>query len=212
MRYSRENDHNDDDPEDYQPGGPAQPADESREPKAIGDILAAQFASFLADAVAKVPPPEPDPDDTTPATPPRPNLRLVTTQPDHTAPADGDEPFTVEAAVNAARTARRKVVRGAASGSTFVVAAGVFAGWGEPLIVAGPLAVYGAGWLAYLWWNAALRPSLGQVLTTVFGALRTAVAVVLTTLAGIARGLLERVDTARARHETTRTSPASPSA
>ncbi|MFC9434001.1 hypothetical protein [Nocardia sp. NPDC057030] len=211
MRYRP--DHNDDDPDNHTPNDPTPAPAESQEPKTIGDILASEFASFLADAVAKVPPPQTDPA-YEPEPPTRPNLHLVTTEPEPAAaaPAGRDEPFTADDAVTAARTARRKVARAAAGGSAVVVAAVAFAGWGEPPIVTGPLAVYGTGWLAYLWWNAALRPSIGQILAAGIGGVRTAFAVVLTTLAGIAHGLVERVGTARTRHETTRTSPAKPPA
>ncbi|KAA8884257.1 hypothetical protein F3087_34095 [Nocardia colli] len=209
MRIIRDNNpHDDESDDDRTPNEPGSPV-ESREPKAIGDILAAEFADYLADVVANVP--EPVDPDTVPA-PPRPALRLVTPVAGGPDTGDWDKPFTVENAVEAARTARRRVVRVAAGGSAVVVTAGVLAGWGEPLIVTGPLAVYGTGWLAYLWWNAALRPSIGQVLSALTGAIRSAFAVVLTTLAGLAHGLIDRVDTARTRHETTRTSPAAPSA
>ncbi|PXX66932.1 hypothetical protein DFR70_103687 [Nocardia tenerifensis] len=212
MRNRPEHHHNDDPDDNHTP--PPRRAGEPREPgepTAIRDILAAEFADYLADVVAKTPPPD-NPDDTTPTPPARPNLRLITTTPDKSGTADWDEPLTVDDAITAARTARRKVVRGAAGGTAVVVTAGVVAGWGEPLIVTGPLAIYGTGWLGYLWWNAALRPTLGQILAAVFGGLSTACAVVLTTLATLARGLVERVDTARSRHETTRTATTSPSA
>ncbi|KIA60556.1 hypothetical protein [Nocardia vulneris] len=203
--------HNDDDPDEgHTPARPGEPS----EPTPIRDILAAEFAEYLARASASTDEPI-DLDDPAPTAAPdpgpvRPNLRLVTTKPD---PADDwDEPLTVADAVDAARTTRRRVVRTAAGGTAFVVAAGVVAGWGEPLIVTGPLAVYGAGWLGYLWWNAALRPTLGQVFAAGFGGMRTAFTVVLSTLAALAHGLIERVSSARSRHETTRTSPVTPSA
>ncbi|CAM4487259.1 hypothetical protein NONI108955_34355 [Nocardia ninae] len=213
MRNRREHNH-DDHNDDETPGQPSRdPAElpEPGEPTQIRDILAAEFADYLADVVAKVPPPE-NPDDPTPAPPPaRPNLRLITTPDDKAVTTDWDEPLTVADAVTAARTARRRVVRGAAGGTAFVVTAVVVAGWGEPLIVGGPLAVYGAGWLGYLWWNAALRPSAGQILAASAHGIGAVLAVVITTIAALVRGLVDRVDTARRRHETARTSPASPS-
>lgn len=209
MRIIRDNNPHDDEPDDdrtpQEPGSPV----ESREPKAIGDILAAEFADYLADVVANAPEPV-DPDTVPP--PPRPALRLVTPVADEPATGDWDKPFTVTEAVEAARTARRRVVRAAAGGSAVVVTAALFASWGEPPIVTGPLAVYGTGWLAYLWWNAALRPSIGQVLTAITHTVSAAFAVVLTPLAALVHGVVDRVDTARTRHETTRTSPATPSA
>ncbi|WP_378736692.1 hypothetical protein [Nocardia brasiliensis] len=202
IRNNPDDHNNDDDPDERR---------EPVEPKPIGDILAAEFADYLAHVVANVPPPA-NPEDATPSTPQRPDLRLVAPATDELDSEDWDKPFTVEEALQAARIARRRVVRGAAGGSAVVVTAVLFAGWGEPLIVTGPLAVYGTGWLAYLWWNAALRPSLGQVLAAGFGGVRAALTVVLTTLAALAHGLIGRVSAARDRHETTRTSPVTPSA
>ncbi|MGW4849129.1 hypothetical protein [Nocardia brasiliensis] len=214
MRNRRE--HNHDDHNDETPGQPSRdPAAprEPSEPTAIRDILAAEFADYLADVVANAPHPDnhDHPKPAPPAAPVRPNLRLITTD-DKTDTADWDEPLTVADAVIAARTARRRVVRSAAAGTAFVVGAGVVAGWGEPAIVTGPLAVYGTGWLGYLWWNAALRPSCGQVLAATYSGVRAALTVVITTLAALAHSVVGRVESARSRHETTRTSPATPSA
>ncbi|WP_406272518.1 hypothetical protein OH799_32920 [Nocardia sp. NBC_00881] len=209
MRIFRDNnDHNDEDPDEGR-----NESHEPIDPKAIGDILADEFADYLADvtAAADNPPPQhrQPTDDTEP--PARPTLRLVKNDDTDTDTDEGDKPLDPRAAAAAGRAARRRLVRGAAGGSAVVVTATALATWGQPWMVAGPLAAYSTGWLAYLWWNAALRPSIPDVLTTLTSAVSTAFAVVITTLAAIVRGLVDRIDTARTRHETSRTTPVSQS-
>ncbi|WP_040698937.1 hypothetical protein [Nocardia vinacea] len=197
MRIIRDNDNNDEDPDEQR---------EPIEPKAIGDILADEFADYLADVTAAAD--TPDQRASEPHAPARPVLRVVHNNDTSDPVQQWDKPLDPDAVATAGRTARRRMVRGAAGASYAVVTATVLATWGQPWIVTGPLAAYGAGWLIYLWWNAALRPSIPDVLATVTNGLSTAFAVVITTIAAIVRGVVDRIDTARTRHEDNRTAPA----
>ncbi|MEU7633853.1 hypothetical protein AB0C34_28395 [Nocardia sp. NPDC049220] len=205
--YRDNNDHNDEDPDQGGSEG-RDPVD----PKAIGDILADEFADYLADVVAaadNTPPAHRQPTDAT-EPPAKPTLRLVKNDETDTV-AEWDKSLEPGAAAAAGRAGRRRMIRGAAGSSAVVVTATVLATWDQPWIVTGPLAAYGGAWLGYLWWNAALRPSVPDVLGAVTSGVSTAFAVVVTTIAVIVRGLVERIDTARTRHETSRTTPVSPS-
>ncbi|MFI6959908.1 hypothetical protein ACIBJI_41400 [Nocardia sp. NPDC050408] len=200
MRIIRDNDHNDEDPDEQR---------EPIEPKAIGDILADEFADYLADVSAAADTPNQDHENASkPYAPVRPVLRVVHNNDTSDSVQEWDKPLDHDAVATAGRAARRRMVRGAAGASSAVVTATVLATWGQPWIVTGPLAAYGTGWLVYLWWNAALRPSIPDVLATVTNGLSTAFAVVITTIAALVRGLIDRIDTARTRHEDNRTAPA----
>ncbi|WP_433629108.1 hypothetical protein [Nocardia sp. CA-120079] len=200
MRIRNNNhDHNGEDPDEGR---------EPTDPKLQGEKLAEEVAEFLAAAVAAVDNPPTRARSSEPESTDRPVLRLVKKDATDRDDANGwDTPADPGTAIAAGRAARRRVARGAAVASALVVTATAFAAWGQPWLVAGPLAAYGTGWLAYVWWNAALRPSIPQVLSTVSSGVSTAFAVVVTTLAAIVRGLIDRLDTARTRHETTRTAP-----
>ncbi|MGY1946167.1 hypothetical protein [Nocardia asiatica] len=200
MRIIRDNhDHNDEDP------------DEGRRPASERDraeILAEEIEDYLADVLACAPP---DTQDFEPAAPqPRPTLRLVKTDATDTDP-DCDKPLDPEVFAAAGRAARRRMARGAAGGSAVVVTATVLATWGQPWIVTGPLAVYGTAWLAYLWWNAALRPGIPDVIGTAINGVSTAFAVIATAIAAIVRGLATRRDTADTEPEDQPASSAAPS-
>lgn len=175
----------DDDPDrEYQRGHepPPDPAD-------VGDLIAEEFRAYLDNAGALDPYPAPTPGPQPGAA--RPALRLVKPEPDHDAEvaALALDPGELAAA---GKAARRRMVRGAAGGSAVVVAAGALVGWGQPLVVTGPLAVYGTGWVAYLWWNAALRPPIPAVLHGAADRVSAAVAAVFALLATLARALRSR--------------------
>ncbi|MEV6388900.1 hypothetical protein [Nocardia xishanensis] len=200
MRIIRPHDHNDDDPDDRQPKrpGPVDPAQQ-------GQQLADEVEDFLASAVANVPPVD-DESPVSAAAKPRPALRLVPDA-DDSDTAEWDAPLDPAEIAAAGRGARRRMVRGAAGGSTVVVLSGLLATWGESLVVTGPVAVYGAGWLAYLWWNAALRPSAPDVLAAVAAGIGHALtAVALAIVAAVRAGIT------RTRRETPEPTPVSPSA
>ncbi|MFI6368957.1 hypothetical protein ACIBG0_40300 [Nocardia sp. NPDC050630] len=200
MRIIRDNDHNDEDPDEQR---------EPIEPKAIGDILADEFSDYLADVAAAADTPNQDHRDTSkPHAPVRPVLRVVQNNDTNDCVQEWDKPLDPDTVAKAGRAARRRMVRGAAGGSSVVVTATLLSTWGQPWIVTGPMAAYGTGWLVYLWWNAALRPSIPDVLATVTNGVSTAFAVVITTIAALARGLVDRIDTARTRHENNRTTGA----
>ncbi|MEV0294220.1 hypothetical protein [Nocardia sp. NPDC050710] len=158
MRIIRPDDR-DDDGHDHSHDEGRIPAD----PRAIGDILGDELEDYLAQVIADVPPPE-DAQPTGPSRsgrpigPKRPALHLVATDTD--SDDDAEPEVDPDAAIEAGRAARHRMLRGAAGGSSVVVLSATLAAWGEPLAVSGPLAAYGAGWVAYLWWNAALRPSV----------------------------------------------------
>ncbi|MEU1205484.1 hypothetical protein [Nocardia sp. NPDC005825] len=55
--------------------------------------------------------------------------------------------------------ARGRIWRAGAAGSFVVVGLAAVAAWGQPAEVGVPIAVYGLGWIAYLSWDGARRPS-----------------------------------------------------
>ncbi|MFF0633490.1 hypothetical protein ACFYTS_13425 [Nocardia sp. NPDC004151] len=54
---------------------------------------------------------------------------------------------------------RGQIWRASAAGSFVVVGLAATAAWGQPPEVGVPVVLYGLGWIAYLSWNAARRPS-----------------------------------------------------
>ncbi|MGV9616276.1 hypothetical protein [Nocardia xishanensis] len=195
MRIIRPHDHNDDDPDDHQHKRPG-PVDPTQQ----GQQLADEVEDFLASVLANVPPVDEE-GSVNPAATPRPALRLVPEVDDRDT-AEWDAPLDPAEIAAAGRAARWRMVRSAMGGSTVVVLAGLLAAWGEPLAVTGPIAVYGAGWLAYLWWNAALRPSAPDVLAAVTGGIghaltAVALAIVAAVRAGITRARRETPDPAQ---------------
>ncbi|MBF6296816.1 hypothetical protein IU459_04560 [Nocardia amamiensis] len=186
MRMIRDNnDHNSEDP------------DEGRRPASERDqaeILAEEIEDYLADVLACAPPDTQDFESAAPQ--PRPTLRLVKTDATTTSTdPDCDKPLDPEVFAAAGRAARRRAARVAAGGSAVVVTATVLATWEQPWTVTGPLAVYGTAWLAYLWWNAALRPSIPDVIGSAINGVSTAFAVIATAITAIVRGLANRRDT-----------------
>lgn len=170
----------------------------------FGDILADEIGSILAAA-------EPDNNpDTAPASmtfpspsrPVKPVLRLVNTD------SQDVEDQAPEAAGRPADSVRPRLLRAGLAGSPFVVVAAVAAGWGAPATVAAPVGVYALGWLAYLWWNAALRPPIPQVLAALAAAIGRGLAALAAGVAATVRAGFVRLDRARTRHENQRTATA----
>ncbi|MFD6156390.1 hypothetical protein ACFWF7_38675 [Nocardia sp. NPDC060256] len=191
MRIIRNHDHNDEDPEDFEPN----------DPKDQGEKLADEVSEFLA-AVAERAPFRTGQD--APASteqPVKPGLRLVKTD----ATADRDVHDEVTVGMSNARGPRPRLIRAGAGGSAVVVVLSIFATWGEALVVVVPISVYGLAWIAYLWWNAALRPPIPQAIALVTTAFSRSVAAIFSFVVGRFRALLNRADAARTRHETART-------
>ncbi|WP_433562315.1 hypothetical protein ACQP1O_33190 [Nocardia sp. CA-151230] len=167
----------------------------------VADILGDEFSDFLAKGTAAAGKPRfplgqdaPSPQESA-----KPVLHLVKTE-------DGEK--VTGTATTSPAGVRPQLLRAGLGGSLAVLAVAVVAAWGQPAAVAIPLAVYGLGWVAYLWWNAALRPPLPQAAATVL-------TVFARVLAAAARGMcrlftagVARLDRARARHESTRTTTA----
>ncbi|MFG3524880.1 hypothetical protein ACGF5S_31805 [Nocardia nova] len=194
MRIIRDDDghdHNDDNrPKRLEDIAAGVPADE------VGNLIADEVSDFLAAAVRAT--------DRTPAAPAepspaqhKPDLRLVPTIPDEDH--DGIEP--TEDAGTAVSSGRVRLLTSTAASSSFVVTAAALAGWGQPAVVAVPVAGYGIGWLAYLWWNAALRPPLPVAVAAIATALARGSAAFARTLVGAVKWLTSRASAARSRHE-----------
>ncbi|WP_216917821.1 hypothetical protein [Nocardia noduli] len=152
------------------------------DPSVIGEMLGDEVEDYLAHVLADVPPlDEEEPPFTPPSRsrrpigPKRPALHLVPTSKDDHEDRDDAAALDPEAAIEAGRTARTRMVRSAAGGSALVALAAAFACWGESVAVTGPMAVYGTGWVGYLWWNAALRPSFPDTVTAISDGISRAV-------------------------------------
>ncbi|MFE3000730.1 hypothetical protein ACFXG4_37740 [Nocardia sp. NPDC059246] len=118
---------------------------------AQADLLADEIADFLSDTAGAA--------DQRP--PVKPTLRLVPplTAPEQataSAPVETGEPALVP--VVKPHT-RGQIWRASAAGSFVVVGLAAVTAWGQPFEVGVPVAVYGLGWIAYLSWSAARRPS-----------------------------------------------------
>ncbi|MBF5001780.1 hypothetical protein IRT45_32135 [Nocardia sp. BSTN01] len=198
MRIIRDDDghdHNDDNRrkrlEDIAAGVPA---DE------VGNMIADEVSDFLAAAVRAT--------DRTPAASAelapaqhKPDLRLVPTIPAE----DHDDIEPTEDAGTAVSGGRVRLLTSTAASSSLVVTAAALAGWGQPAVVAVPVAGYGIGWLAYLWWNAALRPPLPVAVAAIATALARGSAAFARTLVGAVTWLTSRATAARSRHDDTAT-------
>ncbi|MFI5716077.1 hypothetical protein [Nocardia sp. NPDC051750] len=176
----------------------------------IMDILSEELEEFLAAAATAGEPASSDTAaDQRPPTPVKPFVRLVkTTKPEPAVPVEDDNlapvhrPAPETPAPESGRVPRW--VRVTLPGSAVVVTLTATIAAGQPGVVAVPVAAYGAGWTAYLWWNAAYRPPIREVAAAIASALgRTAGAT-----AHGARSVVHRADSARTRHENTRTNPA----
>ncbi|MGW6335021.1 hypothetical protein [Nocardia rhamnosiphila] len=200
-------------PENPEPDDNDHGADQQKweDPREIADIIGDEFTDYLNAVLADGSPPDEDivrPPAKAPssADSDTPMLRLVKDE----APGQDTDGFGGEAVEReaAAKAARARLIRGSAKGSAVVAGLGVGAGWGEPLVVVGPLAVYSAGWLAYLWWNAALRPPIPQAIGSTSHALTGAIAAAASATSRTVRRAVKRAENARAKHETSRTTPA----
>ncbi|MEU7141704.1 hypothetical protein ABZ942_19795 [Nocardia sp. NPDC046473] len=191
MRIIRNHDHDDEDPDDFEPN----------DPKDQGEKLADEVSDFLAAVAERAPFPtgQDAPGPTEQAM--KPALHLVKT--DASADREVNDEWTVAAIKS--RGPRPRLVRAGVGGSAVVIALSVFATWGEPSSVVVPISVYGFGWIAYLWWNAALRPPIPQAVAVITTAFNRSIAAIFSLVVGRFRALLNRADAARTRHETTRT-------
>ncbi|MET8428367.1 hypothetical protein [Nocardia sp. NPDC004860] len=154
MRIFRDHDDDHDDHDDEQP----RKGFSRDEIAAQADLLADEIAHFLSDTAGAA-------DQRPPA---KPILRLVPplTTPEQAtaaAPVETGEPAPVPAVKP---HTRGQIWRASAAGSFVVVGLSAVAAWGQPAEVGVPVAVYGLGWIAYLTWNAARRPSLTLALAT----------------------------------------------
>lgn len=176
---------------------------EPRDPKALGEILADEVSDYLAAAAqvrgAPFPLGQDAPIEAAVPQPLKPALRLVKTDDTDNEPG---------AAAPAGTGIRPRLLRAGLGGSLLVIAAVALTAWGQPAIVAIPLAGYGLGWIAYLWWNAAWRPPIPQVLTVLLTAIgRGIAALVRGTCTAVRRGV-DRIEALRTRHESRRTANA----
>lgn len=201
MRISRNFDHDDDREPEPEKGGDLDQ---------LMDILSEEIDEFLAaSAAAADTPSSSDTATKRPPTPVKPIVRLVkTTKPESAVPVEDDNlapihrPGPEFQAAAGGRVPRW--VRVTLPGSAVVVTLTATIAAGQPGVVAVPVAAYGAGWTAYLWWNAAYRPPVREVAAAVVSALARTVGATATG----ARSVVARADSARTRHENTRTNPA----
>ncbi|MFE3195025.1 hypothetical protein ACFXHA_38885 [Nocardia sp. NPDC059240] len=164
----------------------------------VAEILGDEFINFLAKAThaADQPHPEHDHDTDDSDGSAKPVLHLVKTP---------------EESIGTATTGqglRPQLLRAGIGGSLGVLAVLLVAGWGQPAAVVIPLTVYGLGWVAYLWWNAALRPPIPQTAATVLTVFGRILAAVMRGICHPFAACIARLERGRARHETTRTATA----
>ncbi|MGX1805175.1 hypothetical protein ACWIGI_05625 [Nocardia sp. NPDC055321] len=144
MRIFRDHD---DDHDDEKP----RPSDD---PAAQAELLADEIQDWLD---------ERDRAKTTPQTPMASVTPLfpVATDPataSETAAADALKPVATPVPAAVTHT-RGQIWRASAASSFVVVGASTVAIWGQPAEVGAPITVYGLGWVVYLLWNSAHRPS-----------------------------------------------------
>ncbi|WP_280413765.1 hypothetical protein [Nocardia carnea] len=189
--------------------------DDDREPERRGDLdelmdmLSDELEEYLTAAAAAGQTTDDADVDQRPPTPVKPLVRLVkTTKPEPAVPVEDDNlaPIHRPAPEVPAATGGRvpRWVRVTLPGSAVVVTLTATIAAGQPGVVAVPVAAYGAGWTAYLWWNAAYRPPLREVAAAIV----SAIARTTSATAHGARSVVGRADSARTRHENTRTNPA----
>ncbi|MFF0495754.1 hypothetical protein ACFYU5_05065 [Nocardia aobensis] len=199
MRIIRDDDghdHNDDNrPKRLEDIAAGVPADE------VGNLIADEVSDFLAAAVRAT-----DRTPTAPAEPApaqhKPDLRLVPSVVDD---EEHDTEHTTKEAGTTGSSGRVRLLTSTAASSSLVVTAAALAGWGQPAVVAVPVAGYGIGWLAYLWWNTALRPPLPVAVAAIATALARGSAAFARALVGAVTWLTSRATAARSRHDDTAT-------
>ncbi|MFB8001544.1 hypothetical protein [Nocardia sp. NPDC056000] len=143
MRIFRDSD-DDHEPDDEQPGNPIDPDNLAAAAELLADEIA-EFFTAIADHQHTQLAAHPLPAAPTTA-PPAPTV----TVPENSAPATATvaKPHT-----------RSQIWRASAVGSGVVVAVAAIAAWDQPAEVGAPVVVYGLGWITYLLWNTARRPS-----------------------------------------------------
>ncbi|WP_280456761.1 hypothetical protein [Nocardia carnea] len=186
--------------------------DDDREPERRGDLdelmdmLSDELEEYLTAAAAAGGTTDDADVDQRPRTPVKPLVRLVkTTKPEPAVPVEDDNLAPIhrpapEVPVESGGRVPRWV-RVTLPGSAVVVTLTATVAAGQPGVVAVPVAAYGAGWTAYLWWNAAYRPPLREVAAAIV----SAIARITSATAYGARSVVGRADSARTRHENTRT-------
>ncbi|WP_216916360.1 hypothetical protein [Nocardia noduli] len=186
MRIIRPDDSNDDDNDDKgrADSGPGRGGGSFGRELTPADFagVADDVEDYLADVLAGVPPFDGDEPLYTqssrsarPIGPKRPALHLVSPGTDPDQESDDGTGRDHDELIAAGRNARKRMLRHAGSGTVLVVTVGAVAGWGESVVVTGPLAVYGLAWVGYLWWNAALRPSFPDTVTAISDGISRAV-------------------------------------
>lgn len=154
MRIFRDHDHNGDDDhnDDEQPRKNLSRDDIAAQAEEMVDAIS-DFLSGVAGAADQLPQAIPA---ARPAT-------MLTTQGQATAAAPAEAVQPAPTPVAKPHT-RGQIWRASAAGSFVVVGLAATAAWGQPAEVGVPVVVYGLGWIAYLSWNAARRPSPSMAL------------------------------------------------
>ncbi|MFE3080897.1 hypothetical protein [Nocardia tengchongensis] len=145
MRIFRDNDHDGDDRDDEQPRKNLSREEIAAQAEEMVDAI----SDFLSDAAGAA-------DRLSQATPAARPVTSLTTPGQATAAAEAVQPAPTPVAKP---HTRGQIWRASAAGSFVVVGLAATAAWGQPAEVAVPVVVYGLGWIAYLSWNAARRPS-----------------------------------------------------
>ncbi|MEV6100665.1 hypothetical protein [Nocardia sp. NPDC051981] len=144
MRIFRDHDHDHDHDDEHDDEQPRKSLSRD-EIAAEAEVMADEIADFLSDVA-----------DENPQAAPTARPVAVPEQPATAAPAESGDPVPVPAANP--RTHGR-IWRASTAGSSVVVGLAATAAWGQPAEVGVPIVVYGLGWIAYLSWDAARRPS-----------------------------------------------------
>ena len=175
----------------------------------MGNVIADEVAGFLAavnDAADNHGPQPETPTEPDNLNDTKPLLRLVpdTDATTGIAPVEDHPVEEPEKPTQGAGVSDKARLWGSTAATSAVVVAGAaVVGWGQPAAVLVPAAGYGAAWVAYLWWNAALRPPITQALAAIATAVARSSAAAARTLLAAVRWLSHRTDTGR--DETTRT-------
>ncbi|MFE3799283.1 hypothetical protein [Nocardia tengchongensis] len=144
MRIFRDHDHEHDGDDEHDDERPRKNLSRD-EIAAQAEVMADEIADFLSDVA-----------DDNPSTAPAARPMAGPEQPVTAVPTEAGDPVPVSAANP--RT-RGRIWRASAAGSSVVVGLAATAAWGQPAEVGVPIVLYGLGWIAYLSWDAARRPS-----------------------------------------------------